>query len=116
MAVVNETAFIVRDDAHARYNRSDESPVRITPPYGSVVEVLNRDGDWARIRAFSKDAWIRADCLSEHAPPERKRFVPQFGVSYADIPGSSTTYPSEIEYGPRGGRFTRTRSGFRRYF
>lgn len=111
-----EVAYIVRDEARGHYTANDNSPTRIIPPYGTEVEVVRIDPEWALIKVFGKEAWVKAEYLGESPPPERTRFQPTFGVSYAVIPGTTPASSSQVEYGPRGGRFTRTKNGYRRYF
>lgn len=111
-----QQVYVISDGAHGYYEMESDGPVRITPPYGSPVEVIEDAGEWIRIKAFGKVAWMQRETLSEQRPPERSTFVPILGYSYATIPGSRVSPPTNVEYGPKGGRFTRTKTGYRRYF
>lgn len=116
MFLDGKQVYVISDNAHGYYERASDGPVRITPPYGSTVEVTSDEGDWVRIKAFGKAAWMRRQTLSEVQPPERSKFVPTIGYSCAAIPGFSDWRSLRVEHGPRGGRYTRTKTGYRRYF
>ena len=105
-------AYIISDEAHARYRPEMESPPRITPPYGSMVEVIEARGWWTKISWLSKTAWVDSSLLGNEEPPQReKTSSPEFH----DLTPSNSI-GNYIQVGPRGGVYTRTKSGFRRYF
>lgn len=111
-----QQVYVTSDGVHGYYERESDGPARITPPYGTPVEVVQDAGEWILIKAFGKVAWMKREALSEQRPPERSTFVPTTGYSYATIPGPHVPSMIEVEYGPKGGRFTRTKAGYRRYF
>ena len=117
--------FVKCDSADCYYRPETGGAVRITPPYGTQVQVVDQQGDWIAIKWFNKVGWVDISKLSARAPDQRNspfelRIVP--GVTgYPSIPGPHMNASSYfdcnfVETGPRGGRFTRTKSGHRRYF
>ena len=109
-------AFINCDDAVCRYEPDAVSPARIVPPYGTFVAVIDDRLDWVQIGWVGKLAWSVRSQLSIEKPEDRidiKHYL--FGATESQIWefGIGT---DQAEYGPRGGRFTRTRTGHRRYF
>ena len=109
-------AFINCDLAECRYEADDSSPARITPPYGTKIAVIRDEGDWVLIAYAGKEAWSPRDQLSIIKPKDRFDISPYIfsgRLSHTPVKGAPEI---DIEYGPRGGRFTRTRTGSRRYF
>ncbi|MCB2047593.1 MAG: hypothetical protein KDE32_05120 [Novosphingobium sp.] len=108
-------AFVSSDNAECRYNPDDSSPARVVPPYGTYVIVGEERGDWVHIEYCGKSAWARQSMLSTVQPEPRFDISPYlFGDRRAVISNPSPN--SAVEYGPRGGRFTRTNRGYKRYF
>lgn len=114
-----DTAYVACDRANCLYEPDPCSAVRLSPPYGTEVEVVRDEGSWVLIRFCGKDAWCPRANLSATLVP--KRAARTVGV----VPEPNPTFRSSarvktaltpVEYGSRGGRFMRTRSGFRRYF
>lgn len=65
-------AVVSRDDATIRRNPSTNAEAIVTVPSGTRVTVLDRDGDWYRLR-FPKgtEGWMRGDLIqAAHAPRE----------------------------------------------
>jgi len=108
-------AYIVSDSAEARYEPNLSSAVRLFPPYGSKIEIIESRLPWIKIRVFSKSAWLENIHISSEVPPERK-------IKLVEDVDSRLSFKNEsmqscgIEIGARGGVFTRTKSGFRRYY
>lgn len=109
---LGSTAYVVVDEAHCLYDPAPASAIRHTPPYGTEVQVVLESGDWVLIRAFGKKAWCpRANLSTSPAP---RRVGVDVGVQ-PSVEGGYWGASLHIEYGPRGGRFVRTASGFKRY-
>ena len=113
------TAYIVADKAKCLYEPEPTSAVRIIPPYGTEVGVVCDEGAWVLIRFYDKEAWSPRENLSADLAPMR----PAIDVGILPPPNYAFRSPQSVEvglnpveYGPRGGRFVRTTSGFRRYF
>lgn len=56
----------------AQFAPLDEARAYFTLPVGSIVSVIERRGDWRRIRLDGREGWVRADALlalSEAASP-----------------------------------------------
>lgn len=112
-------AFIVVDKANCLYKPDVHSAVRVVPPYGTAVSIVRDQGSWVLIRYCGKEAWSPRRNLSTNLAPPR----PAEDVGVVPLPSCSLRSPRthrasafSVEYGPRGGRFVRTSSGFRRYF
>jgi hypothetical protein len=112
----SEIRYVIQDNLTGHYEQDDCSPVRIIPPYGTEVRILEKGTDWTRIEAFRKSAWVRTDGLALNPPPERPKSQVSIVNEQSQIPNIAYTQISHIEYGPRGGRYTRTKTGYRRYF
>lgn len=107
------TAYVVCDDANARYDPNDQSAIRMTPPYGEEIYVIeNREG-WSKMKWSGRSAWILQSKISKIKP--KKRSEPNVSENLPQVQ-SRIALTSGIEVGPRGGVFTRTKSGFRKYF
>lgn len=104
---LNGFAFIIVDNANCHYERDASSAVRIIPPYGNEVAVLREEQDRVLVEWCGKQAWSDRSQLASQPPPLRAQAPPP-PIYY----GSS----DRVEIGPRGGRFTRTSTGYRRYF
>lgn len=107
------TVYVISADAEARYESSIESAVRMEPPYGEAVDVMLIRDEWVRIKWSGLTGWVLKQNLGRFPPLERDQPIKQEGSSY--IQAGKTSAPT-IEVGARGGVFTRTKSGFRRYF
>lgn len=120
----NETlgtsAYIVAEHANCLYEPDSHSAVRIIPPYGTEVSVVRDTGSWVLIRFCGKEAWSPREYLSASLRSPRSAadvgVMPQPNYTFRSPQPSGVQWPSNVEYGPRGGRFVRTASGFRRYF
>lgn len=114
------TAYIVSEHANCLYEPDSHSAVRIIPPYGTVVSVVRDMGSWVLIRFCGKEAWSPREYLSASLAPHRSAadvgVAPQANYTFRSPLELCARWPSNVEYGPRGGRFVRTASGFRRYF
>ncbi len=114
-------AYVAVDGANCLYKPDTGAAIRMSPPFGSFVSVLEEKDGWALISAFGKEGWTPSQNLSL-TKGERKDCVdvgcrPRGNTDYKPTPlESSAEPPLNIEYGPRGGQFVRTASGFRRYF
>ena len=113
--ILGSTAYIVVDNACCFYKPDSSSPVRVIPPYRTQIEIVQDQGGWVLIRFCGKEAWSERSKLSGREPPARFDISPYIHNDYYD---SKQILPLEpaIEYGPRGGKFTRTKTGYRRYF
>ena len=100
---LNKKAYVISDNADARYAPATESPARMTPQYGELVDVLQVQGGWVCILAFGSKGWVEREHLSNVEPAKKA------------MPTQSLSHASSFEVGSRGGLFTRTKSGFRRY-
>ncbi len=121
------SAYVVVHQAACLYGPDYGSAVSVTPPYGTIVPVVRTQGAWVLIGFSGKQAWALRQYLSSNPISARDVKVPTSPVPRADaVPLVRYTFnPAEtpdplaasaIEYGPRGGRYVRTASGFRRYF
>lgn len=113
------TAYVACDKANCLYEPNPQSAVRVTPPYGTEMRVVRDAGSWVLIRFYDKEAWSPRANLSATLVPKR----PAVDVGVVPLPNYAFRPTSRIEvvldpveYGPRGGRFVRTATGFRRYF
>ena len=102
--------YVTSDEAHGHYSPDLSSAVRVTSAYGSAIVVIESSNGWVKTRVFSKIVWIEECHLSDSPPAERPLPFHERDAIY-----SSTPY-RHVEIGARGGFFTRTKSGFRRYF
>jgi hypothetical protein len=112
-------AYVVTDDANCLYRPERHAAVRVTPPYGSKLDVIREADGWVLVGFYGMQAWSPRDNLSAHLIGRVA------GIDVGILPSASGdchsrsgyTAPLEqhVEYGPRGGRFVRTASGFRRY-
>lgn len=125
-------AFIIAETADCHFDPSIESAVRVTPPYGAEVTIVRDEGTWVLIKFCGKDAWSPRGNLSATLEPMRAPVEGEpaggdaQGQTKRDRPVRYTfnqpqtaavrERATQIEYGPRGGRFVRTAKGFRRYF
>lgn len=114
-------AFVSADGAKCLYKPDSKSAIRVIPPYGSEVDIIEDAGDWVLIGFCGKEAWSPRQNLSPRI--ERRRPAVDVGVSpeagwgvRSNGTGRNAVVQHVVEYGPRGGRFVRTASGFRRYF
>lgn len=114
LSALSSVAFVLLDDAHGHYGMVDDSAISVIPPYGTPVEVLSNNGDWVQIKVFSKVAWMKKHYLGNTPPTKRFNISPHI-VQEATQVRSSVSSSIEIEFGPRGGRFVRTKLGFRLY-
>lgn len=113
-------AYVVVDEANCLYEPSPSAAIRMAPPYGSMVSVVRDEGVWVLINYWGKEAWSPRENLSSSLEPARGTIdvgiAPSPNYSFRSGGNYQTSPAVEIEYGPRGGRFLRTASGFRRYF
>jgi hypothetical protein len=115
LVTTNSFVFVQHDGSTAHYEMDEQSPVRIIPPYGTAVEVLATTDEWVKIKAFNKAAWMKKHHICNQPPPSRFDFSPY--VFAAEVIAPHDTVPKQnVEFGPKGGRFVRTKSGYRRYF
>ena len=105
------TAYIAAENVNCLYEPKPGSAIRCTPPIGTEVTVIRDDGAWVCVSVFGKKAWSARGNLSSARGPVQKTV--EVGVQPRFIEGP--VHSGGVEYGPRGGRFVRTRSGFRRY-
>ncbi len=115
---LNGTAYVVVSNANCLYEPDVHSAVRVIPPYGTRVDIVRTDGEWVLIEFCGKEAWALRSYLSNELTGRREDehigLRPNFGNRiFRSQPNYHTP---QVEYGPRGGRFVRTTSGFRRYF
>lgn len=123
---LGESAFIAADDVRCLYKPDEEAAVRMRPPFGTEVQILQNDGRWVLIRWLAKDAWCLRANLSPRADlkkqPTEVGIVPHSNPNFR-APKTYVWKPElqlseqslKIEIGPRGGRYVRTAKGFRRY-
>jgi hypothetical protein len=115
--IVGVTAFVTTDNANCLYEPKPQSAVKFIPPYGTEVQIIRDAGSWVLIRFYDKAAWSPRTNLSAALAPKR----PAVDVGVVPVPNYTLRPPPKValpavEYGPRGGRFVRTSTGFRRYF
>jgi hypothetical protein len=117
---LGKSAVVVVDEACCLYEPRPDGAICIRPPYSTVVDVLSENGEWVQIRWLGKMAWALRSYLASKTEPRRKAepvgVVPPFikGLFHPNPPELPARFPS-VEIGPRGGRYVRTASGFRRY-
>jgi hypothetical protein len=117
-------AFVICDNVHGYFAKDVASPVNITPPYGSNIKILEIHGEWAWVLVFGIKAWVQVENIGAEPPPSRVSDdlaiakVESLRNSLLERVRSTRKVgdADKIEYGPRGGRFVRTKLGFRRYF
>jgi hypothetical protein len=125
--VLNGMVYVVAEQAKCLYQPSPRSAVRIIPPYGTKVSVIRDAGDWVLISFCDKEAWSPRENLSARREARRPAIdvgivpPPNFNFKASSPVWKAPAKPAfppklDIEYGPRGGRFVRTSTGFRRYF
>lgn len=113
---LNRTAFIVVDDARCFYKPDLSSAVSFSPPYGDKVEIVKDDGDWVLLKAFGKLGWsVRAHVENSRVAKRDNVLPPPPKFGSVSSLRNANSHSSYVEYGPRGGRFTRTKTGYRRY-
>lgn len=114
------SAYVVVDKANCLYRPDLHSAVRVSPSYGAEVSVVRDQGFWVLISFCGKEAWSPRLNLSANLAPQRPALdvgvVPLPNYTFRPPVSGGPQWPSNVEYGPRGGRFVRTSSGFRRYF
>lgn len=116
---LKQTAFVVVASANCLYQPDPRAAVRIRPPYGTKVDVIQVVEDWVLIEFCSKQAWSPRQNLAASLELEREAVkvgiepAPNFNFHPPSV--LERTDHMNIEYGPRGGRFVRTSGGFRRY-
>lgn len=108
--------FVQDDGAVGRYEMSEESPSSVMPPYGTEVQVIAAVDEWLKIKVFNKIAWMKKHHLCSERPPKRFDFSPYIFRAENTARQISVCPSDQIEFGPRGGRFIRNKSGYRRYF
>jgi hypothetical protein len=114
---LNARAFVVVDDAACFYEPCYSSAIRIKPPYGSEVEVIKETPDWVLLRWVGKEAWsVRSHLENRLVRRRENQIEPDILNRVTGFDGGFVSRTSSVEYGPRGGRFTRTSKGYRRYF
>jgi hypothetical protein len=114
-----EKAYIICHDAVCRYDPHEESPARVIPPKGTEIHIIDDIGQWILIEFVGKRAWCRSDFLTSeniNIPKDPFDIKPYIVSGRPILYEISRSQYDPVEYGPRGGRFTRTRSGHRRYF
>ena len=104
-------AFIASEKADALYEPKCNSAVRMSPQYGELVDVLEMTEEWACIRWFGMKGWVHRSSISTSRPPVMASTISHSSSLDTQSHGISSHY----EVGPRGGLFSRTKSGFRRY-
>ena len=121
-SALGPTAFVTVDNARCLFEPKTDSAVSVIPPFGTRVEIIRDEGFWILIGIFGKQAWSPRSHLS-NAPTSKMSaldvgIVPYFDRNYRQ-PGPAPTERQaphlEVFYGPRGGCYVRTASGFRRY-
>jgi hypothetical protein len=114
------SAYVVADKAHCLFQPERDSAVSVIPPYGTEVDVLRDEGPWVLISFCGKEAWSPRANLSADLAPRRPAVevgvVPPPNYEFRSPTQSLGSPMPKVEYGPRGGMFVRTPSGFRRYF
>ena len=115
---LNGTAYVVVSNANCLYEPDVRSAVRVIPPYGTQVDVKRTDGEWALIEFCGKVAWALRSYLSNELTGRREgeHIGPHIYFGNRISRSQPSYHAPQVEYGPRGGRFVRTSSGFRRYF
>lgn len=119
---LNKFAYVVVDDAVCFYEPDISSAIRIVPPYGSEVEILSENENWVLLKWCGKEAWINRYFIENSLEQKRENKIDpsliyrSSGSSLGSYYNKSYYSSGNIEYGPRGGRYTRTKNGFRRYF
>lgn len=117
-------AFIAAEGANCLYKPEADSAVRIVPPRGDEVTVLRERDNWVLIRWSGKEAWSPRANLSPIPRQFRTavevgatpRFCKEHGEPLSELQYLPlNSFAPRVEVGPRGGRYVRTASGFRRY-
>lgn len=108
--------FVASDSAHGHYEPDFKSAISMTPPFGSTLHIKKQTSDWVFAEFFAKSAWFNCAHLNAIDPAERIS-VPEPFPGYGCISGgcNQPVFTGLVEVGPRGGRFTRNGSGYRRY-
>lgn len=108
---LGEIAHVAAENANCLYEPKPGSAIRCTPPIGTEVAVIRDEGAWVCILVFDKKAWTPRGNLSSTRGPVQETVI--VGVHPSFIAGPVLS--NRVEYGPRGGRFVRSCSGFKRY-
>jgi hypothetical protein len=111
-------AYIIVERANCLYRPEFNAAVRIVPPYGTKVDVIREQQEWVLIRFFGKEAWSHRSNLSNKIEEAKAALNVGIVPRFCDSHGRAlyNHHSKSIEYGPRGGKFVRTASGFKRYF
>lgn len=107
-----ETAYTTADSLNGRASPSTDSAIVKTLPHSSSATVIDRSGDWMKLRAADEEFWVSSQYVSRYRPPPRPRYTPkpqQFYGSGCPCSGS------QVCIGPRGGRYCITSGGNKRY-
>lgn len=109
---LGKIAYVAAENANCVYEPKSGSAIRCTPPVGTEVTVIRDDGEWVCVLVFGKKAWSPKGNLSSAPVPLHETVEVGVQPRFSEGP----VHFGGVEYGPRGGRFVRTHSGFRRYF
>lgn len=107
-----ETVYVTANSLNARAEPSTSSRVLARLPYSSPVRILDRSGNWIKVRAPAGDVWISSDYASQTRPKPRPRYTPSPSRGYS---GTCPCSGPNVCIGPRGGRFCITSGGNKRY-
>jgi uncharacterized protein YgiM (DUF1202 family) len=106
-----ETVYITASSLNGRSEPSSEGKVVSAIPQSTSVKIIERSGNWMRVRGPKGNVWISSDHVSRSRPPRRQRYIPP-NRSYG---GNCPCSGRNVCIGPRGGRYCITSGGNKRY-
>lgn len=107
-----ETAYITANSLNGRASPSTDAPVVTSLPHSSSATIVDRSGEWMKVRSEKGDVWVSSKYVSRYRPAPRPKYTPQPQRYYGSgCPCSG----SQVCIGPRGGRYCITSGGNKRY-
>lgn len=106
-----ETVYVTANSLNGRSDPSGKGRVVSKIPQSTSVQIIERSGNWMRVRAPKGDVWISSDHVSRSRPARRPRYQPP-NRSYG---GNCPCNGRNVCIGPRGGRYCITSGGNKRY-
>ena len=107
-----ETAYVTANSLNGRSSPSTSADVVAKLPHSSSATVVDRSGEWMKVRSSGRDVWVSSKYTSRYRPAPRPRYTPPPRRSYGSgCPCSG----SQVCIGPRGGRYCITSGGNKRY-
>lgn len=107
-----ETAYVTANSLNGRASPSTDSTIVAKLPHSSSATVVDRSGDWMKVRSPRGDVWVSSRYVSRYRPAPRQTYTPRPQRYYG---GRCPCSGSQVCIGPRGGRYCITSGGNKRY-